>query len=192
MLSERFDDALLFAAEIHREQRRKGSSVPYIHHLLAVTALVGEHGGSEEQVVAALLHDAIEDCLEHVPDVREQIQARFGDGVLAIVEACTDADVLPKPPWRERKEGYIARLRAKQADDPALLVSLADKVHNAHSILRDYQRIGDELWGRFRGGREGTLWYYRELSDAFGEKGLGPLAREFDRVVTTIHRLAES
>lgn len=192
MLSEKFDDALVFAHELHRAQQRKGSDVPYIHHLLAVTALVGEHGGSEDQVVAALLHDAIEDCIGEVPDIREQIGARFGDAVLQIVEACTDADTLPKPPWRERKEAYIERLHAKELGDPALLVSLADKVHNSQSILRDYRRIGDALWPRFRGGREGTLWYYRELADAFKAKNLGPLGAEFERVVSTIHRYAES
>ena len=192
MLSERFDDALVFAHELHRQQIRKGSDVPYIHHLLAVTALVGEHGGTEDQVVAALLHDSIEDCIGEVPDVREQIGARFGADVLAIVEACTDADTVPKPPWRERKEAYIARLREKTPGDPALLVALADKVHNSHSILRDYRRIGDALWPRFRGGREGTLWYYRELANAFDEKRMGPLGTEFERVVSTIHRYAES
>ncbi len=192
MLSERFDEALVFAHELHRAQLRKGSDVPYIHHLLAVTALVGEHGGDEDQVVAALLHDAIEDCITEVPDVREQIGARFGDLVLQIVEACTDADTDPKPPWRERKEAYIARLRLKEPSNPALLVALADKVHNSQSILRDYRRIGDALWPRFRGGRDGTLWYYRELADAFKDKKLGPLGLEFERVVSSIHRYAES
>lgn len=191
MYGERFDQALVFASKLHREQRRKGSEVPYINHLLAVTAIVGEHGGSEDQVVAALLHDAIEDCIGAVPDIREQIEARFGPQVLQIVEDCTDADTDPKPPWRVRKEAYIAHLRAKSLDNPSLLVALADKVHNSQSILRDYRSIGDELWGRFRGGRDGTLWYYRELSDAFVEKKLGTLARDFERVVATIHRFAE-
>lgn len=166
--------------------------MPYVHHLLAVTALVGEHGGDEDQVIAALLHDSIEDCIGEVPDVHQQIEARFGPKVLEIVLACTDADTLPKPPWRARKEAYIERLRVRELGDPALLVSLADKVHNAHSILRDYRQIGDQLWSRFRGGREGTLWYYRELANVFADKRLGRLAVEFERVVTSIHRHAES
>lgn len=192
MYSERFDDALVFAHTIHRQQVRKGSEVPYIHHLLSVTALVGENGGDEDQVIAALLHDSIEDCIGEVPDIREQIDARFGAIVLEIVEACTDADEDPKPPWRERKEAYISSLRAKPVGHPALIVSLADKLHNSRSILTDYQRLGEQLWSRFRGGREGTLWYYRELADVFREKQMGALGGEFERVVQAVHRRAES
>lgn len=180
--SDRFTDALVYAAELHATQRRKGSETPYIHHLLAVASLVGESGGSEEQVVAALLHDAIEDCITAVPDIREQISARYGDEVLAIVESCTDADTHPKPPWRARKEQYIARLREKPPGSPALLVSCADKLHNARSILRDYRVVGEDLWSRFRGGRDGTLWYYAELADVFEVLG-DVLGRELRLVV---------
>jgi (p)ppGpp synthase/HD superfamily hydrolase len=187
MYTDRFDRALVFASEVHRNQIRKGSGVPYVTHLLVVASIVGEHHGTEAQVVAALLHDAIEDCIQDVPDIREQIEARFGADVLAIVEACTDADTHPKPPWRERKEAYLARLREKPAEHPALLVSLADKVHNSRSILRDYRQIGDELWERFRGGHEGTLWYYRSLSDIFAARRPGPLATEFEQIVDSIH-----
>lgn len=191
MYGERFDEALVFASSIHREQIRKGSGVPYITHLMAVASLVGEHHGSEDQVIGALLHDAIEDCISSVPDIREQIAGRFGDTVLEIVEGCTDADAHPKPPWRERKELYIQRLRDKPEDSPALLVSCADKVHNAQTILRDYRVIGDQLWERFRGGREGTLWYYQELSDAFSQKPIGPITKELRRVVSSIHKVAQ-
>jgi len=186
MLSERFADALVFTHQLHREHVRKGSGTPYVHHLLGVASLVGENGGTEDQVIGALLHDAIEDCIDRVPDVRAQIAGRYGEGVLAIVEGCTDADMIPKPPWRARKEAYIERLRAKPADHPALIVSVADKVHNARSILSDYRQIGDELWGRFKGGRDGTLWYYAELCDAFREKGDSPLVDELELVVSAI------
>lgn len=190
--SERLDDALVWAHQLHRTQIRKGSGVPYITHLLSVAALVGENGGTEDQVIGALLHDSIEDCIGEVPDIRTQIEARFGADVLAIVEGCTDADSIPKPPWRDRKEAYINTLRAKSHDNPSLLVALADKIHNARSILRDYNAIGDALWDRFRGGRDGTLWYYRELAEVFGEKRLGALGSELDRIVSSIHRRAES
>lgn len=192
MYTERFDRALVYASQVHRLQIRKGSGVPYVNHLLAVASLVGENGGTEDQVIGGLLHDSIEDCIGEVPDIREQLADRFGGEVLQIVEDCTDADTLPKPPWRDRKEAYIERLLAKPAGTPSLLVSLADKTHNSRSILRDYKRIGDELWNRFRGGRDGTLWYYRELADAFADKELGPLAFEFSSVVSSIHRRAES
>lgn len=187
MYSQRFDRALVFTSEIHRAQIRKGAGVPYVTHLLAVASIVGEHHGTEDQVIGALLHDAIEDCIKDVPDIRDQIASRFGDEVLLIVEACTDADTHPKPPWRERKEAYLERLRAKPHDHPAMLVSLADKVHNSRSILRDQHETGDEIFSRFRGGRDGTLWYYRTLSQIFSDKELGRLAREFEEIVSDIH-----
>lgn len=176
--SERFDEALAFAARIHRDQVRKGSNVPYVTHLLAVASIVGEAGGTEDQVIAGLLHDAIEDCIGEIPDIRKQIADRFGDAVLEIVEGCTDADTVPKPPWRERKEAYLARLRAKSPESDVLLVSLGDKIHNAGSIGRNLREVGDEVWERFNGKREGTLWYYTELSDIFAALKPGPLADE--------------
>ena len=190
MLSERFDQALVFTHQLHRKQIRKGSGLPYIHHLLSVAALTGEHGGTEDQVIGALLHDSIEDCIGEVPDIRAQIEGRFGSEVLRIVEGCTDADVVPKPPWRERKEAYLELLDGKPNDHPSLLVSLADKVHNSRSLLMDYREVEEELWGRFRGGREGTLWYYESLARAFAQKDLGVLADEFTRIVEELQALA--
>lgn len=186
MYSERFDEALIYASTIHRAQTRKGSPVPYITHLLAVAALVGEHGGNEDQIIAALLHDAIEDCIADIPDIRAQIETRFGAGVLVIVEACTDADVYPKPPWRERKEAYLDRLQHKADGDPSLLVALADKVHNARSIELDHLTMGDEIYERFRGKRDGTLWYYRSLVTIFSAKLQTPLVHELRRVVDAL------
>jgi (p)ppGpp synthase/HD superfamily hydrolase len=181
--SERFEEALGFAAAIHREQVRKGSDVPYVTHLMGVASLVGEAGGSEDQVIAGLLHDAIEDCVGEIPDIREQIAARFGRAVLDMVEACTDADTVPKPPWRERKEAYLARLRAKPVDHPALLVSVADKIHNARAIVRDHGVVGAALWERFKGGRDGTLWYYTTLAEVFRALMHGPLVDELSGLV---------
>jgi len=131
-----------------------------------------------------LLHDAIEDAGGAA--AREEIRRRFGDGVVDIVDGCTDAEVIPKPPWRERKEAYIAHVA--HASRSVRLVSMADKLHNAQSILRDYRAHGEELWHRFRGGREGTLWYYRALVSAFRQAGTDPLLEELDRVVTELER----
>lgn len=183
--STRFDEALVFASEIHRQQTRKGNGVPYITHLLAVASIVGTYGGSETQVIGGLLHDAIEDCVREIPDIAAQIQSRFGGEVLAIVQACSDTEEDPKPPWRARKEAYLAHLVEAAPEAPHLLVSLADKVHNASSIVQDYRVIGDKIWERFNpaAGREGTLWYYRSLSRIFLEKQPGPLARELARIV---------
>jgi (p)ppGpp synthase/HD superfamily hydrolase len=184
--SQRFEEALLFAAQLHREQRRKGSNTPYVGHLLAVAALVIENGGGEDQVIAALLHDAIED--QGGDATRREIQRRFGDAVAAIVEGCTDADTIPKPPWRERKEAYIRHLRSQP--EAVRLVSAADKLHNARSIVRDYRIVGEKVWEMFRGGREGTLWYYRALVTVLGEGARTPVIDELERVVSEMERLA--
>ncbi len=152
----RLADAVRLAAELHAGQRRKGSDAPYLAHLLAVCALVLEHGGDEAQAVAALLHDAIEDA--GGDPVRAVIRARFGEDVLAIVEGCTDTDETPKPPWRARKERFLERLAS--APPRVRLVVAADKLHNAAATRQDLAREGPAVWERFRGGREGTLWYY--------------------------------
>lgn len=162
-MGPRFSTALAFASEIHLVQRRKGTDIPYIGHLLAVASLVIEAGGDENAAIAALLHDAVED--QGGRSMLDRIRDRYGDEVAYIVEACTDAETIPKPPWRARKEAYVAAIPHKS--EKALLVSLADKVHNASAILSDYSQIGEQLWLRFSGGREGTLWYYRALADAF-------------------------
>ncbi|MGF1472335.1 MAG: HD domain-containing protein [Rubrobacteraceae bacterium] len=183
---EKFEEALLYAARLHRGQQRKGTDIPYVNHLLAVASIVGENGGTEDEVIAALLHDAIEDT----PATREDLATRFGDGVAGIVEECSDADAFPKPSWRKRKEQYIEHLR--HASPAARLVSAADKLHNARAILADLRSIGDALWDRFTGGRAGTLWYYRSLVEVLRETGQGPLVEELDRVVVEIENLAGS
>jgi GTP pyrophosphokinase len=177
MLGERFDRAFLLASELHRHHRRKESGVPYLSHLLAVTSLALEHGADEDQAIAALLHDAVED--QGGLPTAERIRAAFGPRVHDLVLGLTDAVVTPKPPWRERKEVYLAHLA--HAPDEVLLVSACDKVHNARCIVADHAAVGPALWQRFSGGRDGTLWYYRELARVFaarGPRGLGALLGE--------------
>ena len=181
--TERFDEALTWASELHRQQTRNGKDVPYITHLLGVASLVGANGGDEDQVIAALLHDAIEDCVGDVPDIVEQIEDRFGAHVLHIVDGCTDAYEDPKPPSMERKKNYLAHLRELPDDSPIYLVSLADKVHNARAIVADLHKVGEELWERFNVTRDESIWYYSSLADIFREKQPGYLADELQSLV---------
>lgn len=184
-LGERFCEALGFAARLHAEQMRKVSGTPYVAHLLRVAGIVLEHGGDEDTAIAALLHDAIEDQGGAVTG--EEIGRRFGPQVLQIVVACTDTDQTPKPPWRRRKEAYLERLRT--APFAARLVSAADKLDNARSLAADYRRLGETLWKHFRGGREGTLWYYRSVVEILKTPG-GPIVDELDRAVAELERLS--
>ena len=185
-LSARFEQALAFAAQLHKDQLRKGSQVPYLAHLLGAAGIALDHGADEDEAIAALLHDAVED--QGGSPTLEMIRERFGDNVAAIVAGCTDSDAAQKPPWRQRKEAYVAHIAKAPAS--VRLVSAADKLHNARAILEDYHAQGDALWSRFSGGREGTLWYYRALVEAFRSAGSLPLVEELDRVVTEIERLA--
>ncbi|MHC1742530.1 MAG: HD domain-containing protein [Syntrophobacteraceae bacterium] len=187
VLSSRFREALWLAAFLHADQRRKGTGIPYVAHLLAVSSLVLENGGNEDAAIAGLLHDSVED--QGGETILEQIAARFGPSVATIVEACSDSKEIPKPPWRARKERYIDHLADVTSD--TLLVSLADKLHNARAILADYRQIGDALWERFQGGRDGTLWYYEALVAAFERRTEhGRLVEELRRVVTELQGLA--
>ena len=172
LLTDRFDDALAFTSGLHRAQTRKGTAIPYVSHLMAVSGLVLEHGGDEDAAIGALLHDAAED--QGGAATLEIVRERFGEPVARIVADCTDSWVEPKPPWRARKEAYIASLEHKPA--ASLLVSLADKTHNARAILEDHRVVGEAVWDRFTGGREGTLWYYAALASAFARLRPGPLA----------------
>lgn len=183
-LSRRFEQALVFAAQTHRTQVRKGSGIPYIGHLLGVCSLVIEDGGSETEAIAALLHDAAED--QGGETMLIEISDRFGKDVADIVSACSDTLIEPKPPWRARKQAYIMHL--DEQPDPVLRVSLADKLFNARAMLRDYLLVGDAIWERFRLGRDGQLWYYRELANAFGRLRPGPMARELRETVDELER----
>jgi len=185
-LGARFNEAFLFAAEKHATQTRKKTDVPYISHLMSVASLVLEAGGGEDEGVAALLHDVVEDCGGH--PVLEEIRQRFGDRVATIVEGCTDAYTIPKPPWKQRKLDYLEVLR--RADEDIRLVSAADKLHNVRSILADYRREGDSVWERFSGRRDGTLWYYRAVLDVLRQGKANRLVDELERVVTELETLA--
>lgn len=186
LLSSRFGDALEYAFRLHREQMRKGSQVPYIAHLLSVTALVLENGGDEDQAIAALLHDAAED--QGGQETLAEIRRRYGERVADIVEGCTDTFEDPKPSWKPRKDAYLTHLLSASPD--VRRVSLADKVHNARTILADLGQMGDSLWERFTGRKDGTLWYYRSLVDTFRQVDTSPLVDELARVVDEIEVLA--
>lgn len=175
----RFDSAFQLASSLHRNQLRKDTTTPYISHLMAVAAIVLEAGGDEDLAIAALLHDAVED--QGGQPTLETIRRLFGDRVAGIVSECSDTDIQPKPPWRARKEAYIAHVAT--ASEDAVLVSLADKLHNARAILADYRALGDEVWKRFNAGKDDLLWYYRELAKAFRARGASPLTVELTRVV---------
>jgi (p)ppGpp synthase/HD superfamily hydrolase len=186
MYSDRFADALALAAHLHRHQRRKGTAIPYVSHLLAVAAIALEHGANEDEAIAALLHDAIED--QGGAETERLIRERFGDAVADIVVACSDTDVMPKPPWRARKDAYLAHVPT--ATRSARLVSAADKLHNARTILADVRRHGDEVWARFNGGKEGTLWYYRALVIAYSSVERTPLIEDLEAVVSALELAA--
>lgn len=176
----RFDRAFALALELHAEQARKGTEIPYISHLMGVTSLVLEDGGHEDEAIAALLHDAVED--QGGQWTLKRIRRLFGPAVADIVAACSDTDVTPKPPWRERKEAYIAHLRDPELPTGAVRVSLADKLHNARTILFDL-RAGHDVFARFSADRASQAWYYRALAGTFAELTTSPMVLELQRVV---------
>lgn len=178
-LSHRFEQALVYATQLHAHQVRKGSDIPYISHLLSVAALVLEDGGDEDETIAALLHDSIEDC--GGAETRQAILTLFGERVTNIVDGCTESDVIPKPPWHDRKLLYLEKMRG--ASPSVLRVSLADKLHNARSILTDLYRHGDAVWHKFNAGKEGTLWFYRSLIEIYDRDINSFLLAEFKRTV---------
>jgi len=181
-LGKRFDRALLYATAAHATQFRKGTRRPYIAHLLGVTAIVLTHGGDEDDAIAALLHDVVEDQ-GGKPRLRD-IRRKFGSRVANIVEGCTDSDTEPKPSWRERKENYLHHLRTANAS--IRLVSAADKLYNASEILSDFRLHRHSVWARFKGGKKGTLWYYGEVVKILRAKGPKELVGELNRVVSDL------
>src|SRR5208282_320939 len=185
-LGPRFLRAFAFAAVKHAGQTRKASTIPYLAHLMGVASLVLEFGGDEDMAIAALLHDVVEDC-GGAPMLKE-VRQNFGARVSKIVDGCTDSDTDPKPPWRERKEFYIRHL--KTADAETRLVSAADKLNNVRSILSDYREVRELIWLRFKGGREGTLWYYQALLEEFLRRKPNRLVREFQLAVEALEACA--
>ena len=178
-LTGRFEDALVYATQLHASQVRKGTDIPYVSHLLGVASLVIEAGGTEDEAIAALLHDGPED--QGGFGTLKEIRYRFGLPVGKIVAACSDTFEEKKPAWQKRKQAYLDHLL--DATPSVRLVSCADKLHNARAILTDYRRHGEELWQRFNAGREDILWYYGELARIFSDRGPEQLAAQLTSVV---------
>jgi len=185
-LSPQFEKALIYATRIHGGQLRKKTMIPYIAHILGVAAIALEYGANETEAVAALLHDSVEDCggAKRLRDIEQ----KFGKRVAKIVDGCTDTDQTPKPPWLERKKAYVKHVR--HASMATKLVSASDKLHNLRAILMAYRQEGKKVWARFAGGKQGALWYYRTLVNAFNGKRIQPLVQEINRTLTELERLA--
>lgn len=188
-MSGRFESALVYACQVHRGQTRKGTGISYIAHILGVTAIAMEYGADEDEAIGALLHDTAEDGGGEAR--LAEIRARFGDAVGDIVFGCSDSLVEhpeDKLPWRERKENYLAHLEG--ASDSVSLVSAADKLHNVRAVTRNLREHGDEVWERFQGKRDGTLWYYEAVADALLRRYRSPLTRDLQRAVDELLELA--
>ncbi len=182
---------MVYAHQVHQNQRRKGTGIPYIAHVLGVAALAIEYGADEDQAIAALLHDAAEDGGGEA--TLAEIRARFGDVVADVVLGCSDSlveDPEEKLPWRQRKDDYLAHL--EQANASVCLVSAADKLHNVRSIIRDYREHGEEIWNRFQGRRDGTLWYYETVAHALLRRYRSQLTRDLQAAVDELLRLTSS
>jgi GTP pyrophosphokinase len=187
-LSERFEEALVYATRLHANQVRKVSGSPYIEHLLGVASIALAHGADEDEAIGALLHDAVED--QGGAPTLEVIRSRFSDRVAAIVDGCSDTDAIPKPPWEQRKRAYIGSIA--DASRSVLLVSASDKLYNCRSLEEDCRRDGEQLWESFAGRRDGTLWYFRSLVDAYrAREPTGRLTELIDELDRTVTRLAE-
>jgi (p)ppGpp synthase/HD superfamily hydrolase len=186
ILTDRFCDALVYVTKLHANQVRKLSDAPYVSHLLRVAGIVLEHGADEDEAIAALLHDAIED--QGGRQTHDAIFERFGSRVATIVAGCSDTDVNPKPPWRERKDAYLNHLRTASASER--LVVAADKLDNCRSLVAGYRQWGDSLWARFHGGREGTLWYFQRVVVILREADPNVLVDDLTREVALLEQLS--
>ena len=178
----KFEQALIYATQLHANQTRKVDKIPYISHLMSVSALILEAGGSEDEAIAGLLHDAVED--QGGKATREEIRQKFGETVVEIVDGCTETDITPKPPWKQRKIDYIDNIR--NGSDSVKLVSLADKLHNARSLLIGYRNKGDKLWDYFSGSKEDKLWFYRELLKVYQQGNLNFMTVELERILAEL------
>ncbi len=179
-------EAFEFARQLHGGQLRKGTQTPYLSHLMSVSSLVLESGGSEEEAIAALLHDTVEDC-GGLP-VLEKIRQQFGESIANIVKDCSEPVSTPKPPWKERKNAYIAQVAS--ADDSVKRVACADKLHNLRSILTDYQQAGDRVWDRFHADKQGTLWFYQSMVETLRPFGHGvAIFQELEKRVGDLQRI---
>mgnify|MGYP001792743796 FL=1 len=179
----KFEQALIYATQLHANQTRKVDKIPYISHLMSVSALILEAGGSEDEAIAGLLHDAVED--QGGKATREEIREKFGETVVEIVDGCTETDITPKPPWKQRKIDYIENIR--NGSDSVKLVSLADKLHNARSLLIGYRNKGDKLWDYFSGSKEDKLWFYGELLNVYQQGNVNFMAVELERILDELN-----
>ena len=189
MLSKRMTEAFEFARQLHGDQLRKGTQTPYLSHLMSVSSLVLDSGGSEEEAIAALLHDTVEDC-GGLP-VLEKIRQQFGESIANIVKECSEPEAIPKPPWQERKNAYIAQVAG--AGDSVKRVACADKLHNLRSILTDYQEVGERVWDRFHADKEGTLWFYQSMVETLRSFGHGvAIFAELEKRVGDLERIVNA
>src|SRR5665213_3321245 len=186
-LGKRFEKALVYAARAHATQFRKGTARPYISHLLGVAAIVLTQGGDEDEAIAALLHDAVED--QGGATQLRGIRTKFGARVAQIVADCSDTDIVPKPPWLERKKAYIEHLRL--ANSSVRLVSAADKLYNIHETIADYRHHGRSIWKRFHAGRDLSLWYYRQVAKILRRRGPRELSSDLDRAIKELARISK-
>jgi (p)ppGpp synthase/HD superfamily hydrolase len=184
---DRFAEALVYVTHLHAQQRRKLSGAPYVSHLLRVAGIALEYGADPDEAIAALLHDAVED--QGGAARREEIGRRFGARVMEIVDGSTDTDQTPKPPWRERKEAFLARL--PEASASVRLVVAADKLDNVRSTMASYHQHGPAIWEHFKGGRDGLLWYFRRVVEILTPLGPPALVDELRRAVEELSRIVE-
>lgn len=185
---ERLEQALILAAQLHANQTRKATTIPYITHLMGVASLVGEYGGTEEEIIVALLHDAVED--QGGAPTLQRIRQQFGDRIADMVDGLTDTMESPKPAWRQRKEKYLAKLAT--VSPSVRLVATADKLYNCRSIVKDYRLQGEACWERFSGGKEGSLWYYREIAGILEGAADTPLAKALCQELSATVALLEN
>ena len=186
ILTERFQRALVFTFNLHQGQLRKNSSTPYFSHLMSVCSTVLDAGGDEDTAIAALLHDAAED--QGGNQTLMEIRNVFGDRVADLVLACSDTLSDPKPPWKNRKIQHLEKL--SKAVPEVLLITMADKIHNARNLARDLQFHGEKVWENFNGGKAGTLWYYGELDRILEKTTFNHLYRELHRLINYIKHLS--
>ena len=185
-LSKKFIQAVELANKLHKGQFRKGTEILYISHPLAVSSLVIEYGGKENEAIAALLHDTVEDC--GGKKAMKQIREQFGENVAAIVDGCTETDQKPKPPWKERKDKYIAHI--KVASPSVRLVSCADKLHNIRSILAEHRQVGKKIWKKYNATKKETLWFYKAYRDALQDsKEKRPIFKELKLAVDELEKV---
>lgn len=180
----KFYEAVQYAGDLHKDQKRKGSEIPYLSHLMGVASIAMDHGADEDIAIAALLHDSVEDAGGDATG--NEVRRRFGERVARIVYACTDTSESPKPPWLERKKAYLSHLEQLQTDE--LLVSMADKLHNLSAIFYDYLELGDQVWDRFSAERGGVIWYYQSLVECYRKHpGANPsLLGKLQRVLNSL------